>query len=60
LIQLGLDVAYVARQQFIDPFDWMIGNPANHLAQIILWIEAVQRGGLNQRVCRGRQEPYTP
>jgi hypothetical protein len=32
----------------------MIGDPCQHLAQIVLWIEAVQLGGFDQRVCRRR------
>lgn len=30
----------------MDPFDWMIGDTIEHLAQVILGIEHVQLGGL--------------
>ena len=38
----------------MDPFDRMFGDTIQHLAQIVLRIEAIQLGGLSQRVDRSR------
>ena len=37
----------------MDPFDRMIGDPFQHLAQIILWVETVEFGRLGHRIDGG-------
>jgi hypothetical protein len=53
----------------MDPFDRMIGDPFQHLAQVVLGVEAVELGRLGQRIDRGgplatsirsREQPIFP
>jgi hypothetical protein len=53
----------------MDPFDRMIGDPFQHLAQIILWVDTVELCRLGQRIDRGgplatsirsREQPIFP
>ena len=50
LIQPGADAAEVPRQEFVDAFNGMIGDLCQHVAQVVLRVEAVQLGGFDQAV----------
>ena len=47
--------ADVPGQQFGDAVDGMIGDTADHLAQIGFRIEAVELGGFDKRICYGSE-----
>jgi hypothetical protein len=58
LIEAGSDAGHVPWQHFIDPFDRMICDPRQHLAQVVFRIETTQLGGFDEGV--GRSRPLAP
>ena len=54
MIELFANTVHIPRQQFIDPFGRMVGDPGQHLSQIILGVEPIQFGGFDQAIRRGR------
>ncbi len=50
---VSIECSHHPREQFFDAVDGMVGESGEHVAEVALWIEAVEFGGAGQAIEHG-------